>query len=207
MMLQRNVSRFLVGAQEEALKAMREEDNAALAALGGHQMAGRISTCRIGPRSMAAIDWLFESAETREAFWQAWFGTGRLAAWNEKWNSLSTGEVSIELYDVHASHTLEGDRNGISVRWTVHPSKGKLTELADFWTEWIVATGKYTSRVLLPQYGVRQRVMVEVDFANLADYEARVQAFNEQVNMEQFLPVHNALMMPHGTTEVWDIHS
>jgi hypothetical protein len=206
MILQRNASQLLVGVQVEALEAMREEDNAALAALGGHGMPGRISTCRIGPRSMAAIEWLFESMEAREFFWQAWFGTGRQAAFNEKWNRLSTGEISIELYDVHASHTLEGESNGITVRWTVHPSKGKLTELADLWTEWIVATGKYTSRVLLPQHGVLQRVIVEVDFANLADYDARVQAWVEQPGMERFWPAHNALLAPHGTTEVWDLH-
>jgi len=203
MIVERQVYEVHPGCIEKAAQLMREEDDATRALVKSSSPPARIYSSMFGSQLQVAIEWTRESQEKMDADWAAWFGSGRTAAFFDAWAQVSTRYLAHELRPVFAASTVEGERNGIAVRWTCEHNVRQEQVMADLWKQWIADSGTYTARVLMPWYGATSHVILEVEYADLADYETRMAVWASQEGIEGFWEAFNPTFRSGGMTEVW----
>lgn len=207
MIIEREVHCIPDGRWSDAVQALREEDNATRYVVGDAYQPARVYTSIFGPDEQLAVEWTSASMAERDANWAAWRGTGRAPAFFEKWGAHGGGMVSGEILELISASLLDAGAGGIAVRWTRIPVFGKPLDLIDLWTRWIVDTGKYTARVMRPLFAGHTRAILEMEFADLADYQTQFQAWLDQPGIEAFWETYRQVVRPGGATEVWRLHA
>jgi len=110
MIVERHTYRVKCGKMQEAADAMRQEDNAALAALTRGRQRTRIYTPMFAPETLV-VEYIGESLDEIAEGWAIWQGSGRPLAFFEKLQTLSERFMSGEIWQVPAHHTVEGAEN------------------------------------------------------------------------------------------------
>jgi len=205
MFIERQVYEVLPGCGQKAAQLMREETEATRALVKFSSPPARIYTSVFGPQLQLAVEWTHESMEEMDAGWAAWLDSGRAAAFFDAWAEVSSRYCLHELKPVFAAHTVEGEKNGIAVRWMCEYNVRQEETMAKFWKERVVDPGLYTARVLMPWYGATSSVILEVEYADLADYQAKMAAWSGRDDIETFWETFNKAVRPGGTTEVWQL--
>lgn len=205
MIVQRHVYQVKPGNTAPLTQRMREEDDVVLATGKVSRAPARIYTAIFGSQYRVAIEWTNASREEQEAGWEAFIASGRAAAFGEFWNRLAYRYETNEIFDVVAAHTVEGEENTIAVRWICDALPGKADEVADLWQRWVIDPQAYTARLLRPGSGAMPYVILEVEYADLADYQARMRAWSTQDGIDAFWQAFDQTVRPGGTTEVWQL--
>jgi hypothetical protein len=205
MIIARQVHQVNPVTMLKAAQMLREEDEAILATGKVSRPPARICTPMFGPQYCVAWENTYESLDEQGAESVIWRETGRPAAFYEAWADVGHKWQSVEIYDVLAASAVEGEENTIAVRWTCEYNVRREWEMAKLWKEWVVDPGVYTARVLMARFGAKPHVILEVEYASLADYEAKFAAWNAQEGIEGFWEAFNQTSRPGGTTEVWQL--
>ena len=92
----------------------------------------------------------------------------------------------------------------IAIRWTRQalPTKGK--NVVELLNQWFIEDAQTTNRVTQPQYGSPINIVLEIEYADLADYQAKIGEWMAQPDVESFFEQLHTLTVPGGTTEVWN---
>jgi hypothetical protein len=205
MIVQRMEWRIKNSMMDTAVKLLREEDNAALSVAPHKRSQARIYTSMFGTVSIVAMEWTYTSIAENNVDNEAWFSTGRVPAFLDKWDAVLDKIISNEIYDLHSSYVVEDSKNTIAIRWIRKPVTRRNPEFMDNLDKWIVNTGKYTARVMDKMYGVAQGVFMEIEYADLMDYQSQLQEWLKQPGIESFWKIHNEIAEPEGSTEVWNL--
>ena len=205
MIFERQIYRIKCGKMQEAAETMRQEDDAALAADTRGRPPTRIYTPMFAPE-LLVVEYTGESLDEIAEGWAIWHGTGRAPAFFEKWQTPNEEFVAREVWQVPAHHTVDGAENKIVVRWTRTARSFKEEALAELLTHWVIEGGRYTAHVMRPVYGPGSDVVLEVEYADLADYQAKIAEWTAHPEIEAFFDQWHGLTVPGGSTEVWNLY-
>jgi hypothetical protein len=145
--------------------------------------------------------------EQKHADNAAWQATGRVPAFLDKWSKVNDKLLVNDIYNLHATHTVDDNTNGIAVRWTLETVQNRYQELIDQMVKHIVNTGLYTVRVMTKMYGTLSGVISEEEYAGLSDYESKVAEWLKRPGIEEFWKVFSEVVIPGGSNEVWFLWS
>jgi len=73
-------------------------------------------------------------------------------------------------------------------------------------TDWVVDGDRYTARVMRPLYGPGQSVALEVEYADLADFQVKMAEWRAHPEIDAFDDHWHGLTVPGGTNEVWSLY-
>jgi hypothetical protein len=205
MIFERHIYRIKSGKMQEAADAMRQEDDAALAADSRGRPRARICTPMFAPQNLI-VEYIGASLDEIAEGWAIWRGSGRAPAFFEKWGTLNEEFVASEIWQVPAHHTVEGAENGIAIRWTRTALSFREEALAELLTHWVIEGGRYTARVLRPVYGPGSDVVLEVEYADLADFQVKMAEWRAHPDIDAFDDQWYGLTVPGGSNEVWTLH-
>lgn len=204
MFVDRRVFRVRPGLAAEAAQAMREENNAA--ATQPPLRPTRIYTPIYGPSLLMAVEWTADTLEKGRHGWELYNAMDRAMAFYEKWATYVDEFVSCEIWNVQAEHIGEATEDKIAVRWTRKARHGRADDLAQLWEDWVVSDANLTVRLMRPEYGVMQTVVLELEAPSLLVYEQAFDKWLSQPDIETFGQQWNSMLAPGGSTEVWRLH-